>query len=98
MVTTLSQGSLQLPETSTILNWLQLKTLNFQRAERAKERRKHAIERREIEVPSKRKYANLSSNRAADIYFTVHTTSAVTGGIKTATSIADGNGAKKTLI
>ena len=75
MVTTLSQGSLQLPETSTILNWLQLKTLNFQRAERAKERRKHAIERQEIEVPSKRKYANLSSNRATDIYFIVHSTS-----------------------
>ena len=68
---------------STILKLFQLKTLNFQRAERAKKnkkQRKQAIERQEIEVSSKRKRVNLHSNHAADIYFTVHSTSALTGG------------------
>ena len=59
------------------------------RAERAKERRKRAIEQQEVEVAEKGKHLNLSGDRVADIHFTETSTSTSTEEVEEYASSAE---------
>ena len=60
-----------------------------ERAERAKKRRKRAIERQDLEVAEKRKHLNMSSDRVVDIHFTETITSASTEDVEEDTGLAN---------
>lgn len=62
-----------------------------ERAERAKERRKRAIGRQELEVAQKRKHLNVSGDRIVNIHFTEANTSTSTEDVEEDTGLAIAN-------
>lgn len=60
-----------------------------ERAERAKERRKHSIEPQEFKDAKKRKHLNVSGNRGVDIHFTETSTSTSTEEVEEDPGIAN---------
>ncbi|XP_068670722.1 uncharacterized protein [Montipora foliosa] len=66
-------------------------TASEERAERAKERRKRAIERQELEVAQKRKHLNVSGDRIVDLHFTEANTSTSTEDVEEETGLGIAN-------